>query len=357
MGGSAGWRSRTVWTHDENGRKVPLRDADGKIVKVAVGRQVGKNAQANARQRGAQRMAAKRKQEIENLLKGKDYNLISQLEQSGFKRWTKNGKDRLYINASTLGADRSLYGTKTYIDLTDGTVHSEDGTLQKEAERLLHSKYSEMLQSQKQASKSQTNTVYNKFMAMTDDEKASAIIKYSGTKGDITRLPTPLQKGGESRVQKVVHDLGMHDKPMVLDTKEFNKFMKDHGLTSRDLMTRSANNQNTLDAFRTSDYNYVAGRVGGSAFGEGTYFDHTGGRNTGYGTWSMNAVLNPQTAKVVKYSQLKKIKQSFSPALQKAVGNNETLIALAAGYNVIDVGTGYTVVIDRSAVVAENRTF
>ena len=36
MGGSAKWRSRVAWTQDENGRKVPLRDADGKIVKVGV---------------------------------------------------------------------------------------------------------------------------------------------------------------------------------------------------------------------------------------------------------------------------------------------------------------------------------
>ena len=36
MGGSAKWRNRVVWTNDENGRKVPLRDANGKIVKVGV---------------------------------------------------------------------------------------------------------------------------------------------------------------------------------------------------------------------------------------------------------------------------------------------------------------------------------
>ena len=36
MGGNAKWRSRVVWVNDADGRKIPLRDADGKIVKVGV---------------------------------------------------------------------------------------------------------------------------------------------------------------------------------------------------------------------------------------------------------------------------------------------------------------------------------
>lgn len=36
MGGSAKWRSRIVWTEDEKGRKVPLRDSNGNIVKTGV---------------------------------------------------------------------------------------------------------------------------------------------------------------------------------------------------------------------------------------------------------------------------------------------------------------------------------
>ena len=36
MGGNAKWRSRVVWTNDADGRKTPLRDENGKIVKVGV---------------------------------------------------------------------------------------------------------------------------------------------------------------------------------------------------------------------------------------------------------------------------------------------------------------------------------
>ena len=358
MGGSAKWRNRVVWTNDENGKKVPLRDANGKIVKVGV-RDYSKEEKDKLKK--ANHMNSKTKNEVKNLLTSKDDNFLKHLDQAGFRRWTKHGRDRLYINASTLGASTDLW-RKTYIDLKDGTVHSEDDSLAEAATKLLRSNFKEFQSAQRQAKRqsansSNNNAAYSNFMNMTDDEKASAIITSVGQKGDITRLPQPLQKGGESRVQKVVHDLGLHDKPTVLSTAEFNKYMKDNHLTNKDLMTRSADNPNTFNAFRTSDYNYIAGRKGGSAYGEGTYFDHSNGHNTGYGTWSMNAVLNPQTAKVVKYNDLSKIKAKFSPALQKAVGNQEALIALAAGYNVIEVSNGYTVVIDRSAVIAEDRLF
>lgn len=72
---------------------------------------------------------------------------IAKLEAAGFSRWTKNGMDRLYVNAETLGLKVVRYrngnakeGTwmgsemykqelqeidesKIYIDLADGTLH------------------------------------------------------------------------------------------------------------------------------------------------------------------------------------------------------------------------------------------
>lgn len=78
---------------------------------------------------------------------------IEELEKAGFKRWTKAGKDRLYVNASTLGLDCTYYKTgnissatfrgdgisnsearrykaaKTYIDLNEGVIVSDYATL------------------------------------------------------------------------------------------------------------------------------------------------------------------------------------------------------------------------------------
>ena len=86
--------------------------------------------------------------------------MIAKLETAGFKRWTKGGYDRLYINAGVLGLVCSYYGTgnirsatfcgddisnsearrmkaaKTFIDVKTDTVYSDNVRLSHEAARL-----------------------------------------------------------------------------------------------------------------------------------------------------------------------------------------------------------------------------
>ena len=160
----------------------------------------------------------------------------------------------------------------------------------------------------------------------------------------------------------------MNAKPTLLDSQEFKQYMKDNNIPKSEMLTQSRGNPNSLTSYMTSDYNYLGGRNGGDVHGDGQYFAKTGGQNTGYGGHSMNAVLNPKTAKVVNESQLQKIYDGFSPALKKVAGNrygqlNPYMVATIAGYNVIRVDKGYhaqlgyTVVLDRSATVVENRIF
>lgn len=87
--------------------------------------------------------------------------LITALEEKGFKRWTKGGKDRMYIDADKLGLKVQKYGSgavkraewdgekisnregtamlyaKTYLDLTDMSVHSDDSDLLAAAEAII----------------------------------------------------------------------------------------------------------------------------------------------------------------------------------------------------------------------------
>ena len=87
--------------------------------------------------------------------------MIAELEGKGFKRWTKNGMDRLYINAAALGLDceyhntgsirratfngslisnceaRRMKGSKTYINVANGTVVSDNDTLRAAAAELM----------------------------------------------------------------------------------------------------------------------------------------------------------------------------------------------------------------------------
>lgn len=87
--------------------------------------------------------------------------LITALEEKGFKRWTKGDKDRMYIDAEKLGLKVQKYGSgavkhaewlgekisnregasmlhaKTYLDLTDMSVHSDDSDLLAAAEAII----------------------------------------------------------------------------------------------------------------------------------------------------------------------------------------------------------------------------
>jgi len=91
---------------------------------------------------------------------------IEELEAKGFKRWQKNGMDRMYINASDLGLVCSYYKTgnirdatfqgdsisngeasrmksaKTYIDLVKKCIVSDNAMLAAAAADLVGATYS-----------------------------------------------------------------------------------------------------------------------------------------------------------------------------------------------------------------------
>ena len=91
---------------------------------------------------------------------------IEELTELGFKRWQKNGMDRMYINASTLGLSCTYYktgnisgadfcgklisnseayrmkGAKTYIDLKLGRLVSDNARLAAAAADLIGADYS-----------------------------------------------------------------------------------------------------------------------------------------------------------------------------------------------------------------------
>ena len=113
--------------------------------------------------------------------------LITALEEKGFKRWTKGDKDRMYIDAEKLGLKVQKYGSgavkhaewdgekisnregasmlhaKTYLDLTDMSVHSDDSDLFAAAEAIIEeiraSLEEEEKKEEKEAAMSTTTTV------------------------------------------------------------------------------------------------------------------------------------------------------------------------------------------------------
>ncbi|MGN0735180.1 MAG: hypothetical protein ACI4LP_05105 [Anaerovoracaceae bacterium] len=194
-----------------------------------------------------------------------------------------------------------------------------------------------------------------------------------------TGLPNHLDDAADI-TQRFVFYNGLNDKPMVLDSAAFNQFMSDNNINQSQILSRSINGgtlktsaggsrnltpKDVADMMMYSRLNYVGGKHGGQAYGAGTYFDMNGGGNTGYASGkTVNAVLNPKTAKVISKSALLKQAAAFDkshPQFAKATGgisasfynNNMSVYALAMGYNVIkeDGQYGYHNIIDRKALV------
>lgn len=183
------------------------------------------------------------------------------------------------------------------------------------------------------------------------------------------------------QTQQFVFAAGINDKPQVLDDADFAQFMADNSIPQSQLLSRSVgpitytnrdgsrvslSANDVIDMMKYSRLNYIGGKVGGQAYGAGTYFDMTGGKKTAYGgsmATTATAVLNPATARVITDTQLRVKAAQFArthPQFVRAVGaydtrfnnNNMSIYALAMGYNVIrDSSSGYHNVIDRSALV------
>lgn len=208
---------------------------------------------------------------------------------------------------------------------------------------------------------------------MTDAQLAQAF-----TASQKASMPNHLDDAADI-TQRFVFYNGLNDKPTVLDAAAFQQFMADNNISQGQVLSRSINGgtlktsaggsrnltaKDVADMMMYSRLNYVGGKHGGQAYGAGTYFDMNGGRNTGYASgMTVNAVLNPKTAKIITDSALKKKAAAFDrshPQFAKATGgyktsfynNNMSVYALAMGYNVIKDSTGsYHNVIDRSALV------
>lgn len=225
---------------------------------------------------------------------------------------------------------------------------------------------------------STTSNAVSNFAAMSDTAMAAEINKAVGV-----GMPNQLNDRPDA-TQQLVFSAGFNEKPMVLDQKGFDQYMKANGLTTSDLLSRDVNPvsyknasntqvkmtaQDVIDMMMYSRVNYIGGKVGGQALGAGTYFDHTRGGSTGYGSGNYKtavAVLNPKTAKIITYSRLSsriaswrsshpKSAKAIDSLVSKSGGTRESLYALAMGYNVIarypNASSGYVNVIDRSALV------
>lgn len=225
-----------------------------------------------------------------------------------------------------------------------------------------------------------TSGALDNISAMSDNELAQLYID-----SQLAQLPNQLNDISD-QTQKFVFQAGLNEKPLVLDSAQFDQYLKDNNISQNQILARSVNSvsyrnqmgttvklsgDQVIDMIKYSRFNYIGGKVGGQVYGAGTYLEMNGGRSTGYGYGqisTMQAVLNPATAKVIGKSDLQKKALAFAnthPQFRKVVGqltfgrnSNASIYALAMGYNVIADRSGlkgasgdYYNVIDRKALV------
>ena len=197
------------------------------------------------------------------------------------------------------------------------------------------------------------------------------------TQSKTAKLPNHLNDADDA-TQKFVFTAGINGKPTVLDQAEFNQFMKDNGISQREILSRSIRQsdlntsagskakltpQQIVDMLKYGRLTYIGGKRGGQAYGAGAYFDMNGGGSTGYGNGAtMTAVLNPATARPISDTRLPSLARAFDqahPQFARATGGyngrNMSIYALVLGYNVITESNGgpgrYHNIIDRAAMV------
>ena len=202
---------------------------------------------------------------------------------------------------------------------------------------------------------------YNAFMAMTDDQKADAII-------DAISKPVPDHLNNSSDLQKVIYHLNLNDKPQVVDDATFRQM---NGTE----MTRAVDQVYNSSA----DINYTAPQIAAQIsrgritrvssdrrafYGDGIYFAKG---MTGYGntrgdinkTCIVSAKLN-SNARIITYDacvagvrrEIRSGSRLGRALSQCKTRSAHSIYALAKGYNVIDANnlTGYLNVIDRRAM-------
>ena len=175
----------------------------------------------------------------------------------------------------------------------------------------------------------------------------------------------------DSPVQRLIYEAGVNGKPEVVSESQFRKLQgQTLYRTVNAAYDRTADVNHPADQIARQTLQSAYNRIGGGVYGDGHYFDTTRRGSVVYGhtrgdvtkTAVMKAKLN-SNAKVVRESTLQRMLSNEPKALQRAIktpnsrvshyrssDNNLSAYALYKGFNVIEVGGGYHVVIDRSAL-------
>ena len=206
------------------------------------------------------------------------------------------------------------------------------------------------------------STQYDNFMKMSDDQKAQAI-------SDAISQDIPDHLNKRSDFQKLIYNLGMNDKPQVVDDKTLNSM---NGTEIYRTVNAVYDRQTDLSFTAPQIAKQIqAGKItrvssGGTAvYGDGIYFADSkfGSASSGNtrGNVQITCMMREKlkgNAKVISYYSAQsgisneiKNNTKLGKVLNKCNRTSQASIyALSKGYNVIDAGNGYYNILNRNAV-------
>lgn len=205
------------------------------------------------------------------------------------------------------------------------------------------------------------STNYNNFMAMTDDQKAQAIL-------NLASQDVPANLANNS-FQKFTYNMGLNDKPQLVDDSVLDSMNGTELFrTVNNVYDRSSDTNWSADTIASQIQRGSVTRVsdnGGSAYGRGIYFADDYTESSYYGnskgniktTAVVRAKLN-SNAKVITYRKAYNgVSQEISSGskLGKALAKCDhasqvSIYAVAKGYNVIYNQNNYYNILSRNAV-------
>lgn len=173
----------------------------------------------------------------------------------------------------------------------------------------------------------------------------------------------------DSDFQKMVVDLGINDKPAVLNKAEFDQMLKDN--PDAKLLYRGVTVEWVLDQVKYSDEFHI----GGGDYGDGLYYAGDAGTAYSYtNTYAQSGAIqrvaiSPNT-KIISSKKLDQIYDGLpdttKAALKKAGSSSpgafsnkgESFLALKLGYDAVQgAGVDHLIILNRRALIIDNTNY
>lgn len=172
-------------------------------------------------------------------------------------------------------------------------------------------------------------------------------------------------RGDDRQLQTFIHQVGLNDKPTLIDAKDFDSSAKANAVDGNVIYRGVSDNNpgSIINYYKNGNYTLT----GMGIYGQGNYFSNELRRAKSYSDGDpkniVKAYIDKHKASVINYNQLAQefTKSPYYKQVKSLNGHKAngmlSVYALNKGYNVIRVpqggGENYYVALDRSALVFE----